>query len=99
MNYKFEELKKQTISLDFSKQEEIIDLNLEQFKQYLILRINFTNEDIKSEIELLNSPKIKNLEELYRNTKLVLRSEKLPFLIPTLHLLNRIKIDLDNIDE
>ena len=29
MNYTFEELKKQTISLDFSKQEEIVDLNLE----------------------------------------------------------------------
>lgn len=99
MNYTFEELKKQTISLDFSKQEEIVDLNLEQFKQYLVSRINLTNKNIKSEIELLNSTKIKNLEELYRNTSLVLKSEKLPVLIPTLHLLNRIKVDLDKIDE
>lgn len=94
MNYTFEELKNQTISLDFSKQDEIHNLNLEQFKQYLNSRIDLTIQNIIKEIKRLNSPEINNFEQLYNNTKLVFRSKKLPILIPTFHLLSRIKADL-----
>jgi hypothetical protein len=98
MQYTFEELKKQIISLDFSKQEEISGLNLNQLKQYVSTEIEITNQKIKEEIDSMKINEITNLEQVYKNTKLFLRSVKLPVLIPTLHLLNRIEIDLKKIN-
>ena len=97
MQYTFEELKKQIISLDFSKQEEISGLNLNQLKEYVCSEIDITTEKINGEIKLMEMKEISNIEQVYTNAKKVLRSIKLPILIPTLHLLNRIKIDLENL--
>lgn len=97
MNYTFEQLKSQIISLDFTKFNEISNLNLDELKLYIESRLVNTKQEIDTEINSFNVPEIKNLEQLSQNLKYAIRSKKLPILIPTLHLLDRIKTDIEKL--
>lgn len=94
--YSVEELKKQVISLDFSKLQEIENLNSEELKKYVISRIETIKMETNEELALITNSKISKIDD-YLNTKnpINLSSKKLPVLIPTYHLLNRIKSDLE----
>lgn len=96
--YSFEELKKQIISLDFSKVSEIENLNLQQLRQYVTILIERINNEISNELILVTNSKISSIEELFSiKGNVNLTSHKLPVLIPTFHLLKRIEIDLKNV--
>ncbi|UFK97402.1 hypothetical protein [Kaistella faecalis] len=99
MQYTFEQLKNQVISLDFTKFDEIYNLNLNELKQHVNFQIEKTKEEIDKEFETFNLPEIKNIDQLFKNDKYLVKSIKLPTLFPTLYLLNRIKVDLDKIIE
>ncbi|UOE42242.1 hypothetical protein MTP09_06275 [Chryseobacterium suipulveris] len=89
MNYTLDDLKKQIISLDFSKKDEISELNLNELKEYTSKRIEYTSGEIDNELSILNT----SVETLYsRHYNLV--SNTLPVLISTGNLLKRIYEDL-----
>lgn len=92
MNYTLEDLKKQIISLDFSKNDEISNLDLDELKEYTNKRIESTSNEIDNELSLLNT----RIEKLY-SPHYNFVSNSLPILIPTHNLLIRIYEDLKNL--
>lgn len=89
MNYTLDDLKKQIISLDFSKKDEISELNLNELKEYTSKRIEYTSGEIDNELSILNT----SVETLYSH-HYNLVSNTLPVLISTGNLLKRIYEDL-----
>lgn len=94
--YTFEELKKQVISLNFSQFQEIESLNSQELEKYVISKIGTIEKEVNEELALLTNSKVSKIENyLNSNTQIDLTSKKLPILIPTYHLLTRIKKDLE----
>jgi hypothetical protein len=94
--YNIDELKKQIISLDFSKLQEIENLNANELLKYVTSKIEIIKKEINQELFLTTGSEIKNIDEYFINEKPInFTSIKLPHLIPTFLLLNRIKNDLE----
>ena len=96
MKYSIDELKKQTIALDFSKKDYIENFNLIDLANYTNERIKEVTNEINTEILNLNNSEIKSVDDLYNKIVNLSSNSKLPTLISTLNLLQRIKIDLNN---
>ncbi len=89
MSYTFDDLKKQIISLDFGKKDEISGLDLDELKKYVSKRIEYNTQEIEQELSILNT----SVETLYsRHYNSV--SNTLTVLISTDYLLKRIYEDL-----
>lgn len=93
--YDFVELKKQIIGLDFSKIQEIENLNANELLEYVNSKIETTRNEINQELFLTTGSEIKNIDEYFNNKKPInFTSIKLPNLVSNFLLLNRIKNDL-----
>lgn len=94
MEYTFEELKKQIISLDFSKTNKIKDLNVNDLKTYINNEIIVTKKTIEIEIKRLGNKKIEKIENLYLLEEPIKLNSDIIISTLQLNLLERIKIDL-----
>lgn len=95
MNYTFEELKKQVISLDFSKIEIIKNFNLQDLLKYVNLEIKKTNNEIKEELLKIGNKNITEYNDLYIVDEPVKLNSKIIISSLQLNLLKRIKVDLE----
>ncbi|SNB43031.1 conserved hypothetical protein [Flavobacterium psychrophilum] len=97
MNYTFEELKKQIISLDFSKTNEIKDLELSSLIKYAEIEITKTDNIINEELIKLGNKNIEKFNDLYYIDEPIKLNSLI--IISNLHilLLKRIKVDLLNL--
>ena len=94
MNYTFEELKKQVISLDFSKIDIIKNFNLQDLLKYVNLEIENTNNEIKEELLKIGNKNITEYNDLYILDEPVKLNSKIIISSLQLNLLKRIKVDL-----
>lgn len=94
MEYTFEELKKQIISLDFSKTNKIKDLNVNDLKTYINNEIIVIKKTIEIEIKRLGNKKIEKIENLYLLEEPIKLNSDIIISTLQLNLLERIKIDL-----
>jgi hypothetical protein len=94
MDYSIEELKNQIIALDFSKINEIKDLNIESLINYIDIEIVNAENLIKNELIKLGNKNISKLNDIYYIEEPI----KLNPFIENLNLhqilLSRIKVDL-----
>ena len=97
MEYTFEILKKQIISLDFSKTNEIKDLNISSLINYVSSEIIKTDEIINEELIKLGNKNIEKFNDLYYLDEPIKLNSLI--IISNLHilLLKRIKVDLLNL--
>lgn len=94
MNYTFDQLKRQVISLDFSKTDSIKDLNIDSLKDFVDSEIEHTNTELEEEIIKLNNGSVEKFNDLFYIEKPISLNNKLIILNLQLNLLQRIKIDL-----
>lgn len=94
MDYTIEELKNQIIALDFSKTNEIKDLNIESLINYIDVEIVKAENLIKNELIKLGNKNISKFNDIYYIDEPI----KLNPFIENLNLhqilLRRIKVDL-----
>jgi hypothetical protein len=97
MEYTFEILKKQIISLDFSKTNEIKDLNIASLINYVSSEIIKTAKIINEELIKLGNKNIEKFNDLYYLDEPIKLNSLI--IISNLHilLLKRIKVDLLNL--
>lgn len=95
MNYTFEELKKQVISLDFSKIDIIKNFNLQDLLKYVNLEIENTNNEIKEELLKIGNKNITEYNDLYILDEPIKLNSKIIISSLQLNLLKRIKVDLE----
>lgn len=97
MDYTFDELKKQIISLDFSKYKDIKDMELFSLIDYVDLDIIKNENIIDEELIKLGNKNIVKFENLYLLDEPINLNNKI--ITSNLHLLilRRIKLDLSKI--
>lgn len=95
MNYTVEELKKQVISLDFSKIDIIKNFNLQDLLKYVNLEIENTNNEIKEELLKIGNKNITEYNDLYILDEPIKLNSKIMISSLQLNLLKRIKVDLE----
>lgn len=95
MNYTFEELKKQVISLDFSKIDIIKNFNQQDLLKYVNLEIENTNNEIKEELLKIGNKNITEYNDLYILDEPIKLNSKIIISSLQLNLLKRIKVDLE----
>ncbi len=95
MNYTFEELKKQVISLDFSKIDIIKNFNSQDLLKYVNLEIENTNNEIKEELQKIGNKNITEYNDLYILDEPIKLNSKIIISSLQLNLLKRIKVDLE----
>ena len=97
MDYTFDELKKQIISLDFSKYKDIKDLELFSLIEYVDLHITKNENIIDEELIKLGNKNIVKFENLYLLDEPINLNSKVINSNLQLLLLKRIKVDLSKI--
>lgn len=95
MNYTVEELKKQVISLDFSKIDIIKNFNQQDLLKYVNLEIENTNNEIKEELLKIGNKNITEYNDLYILDEPIKLNSKIIISSLQLNLLKRIKVDLE----
>ncbi|GAE66001.1 hypothetical protein H3Z85_11535 [Chryseobacterium indologenes] len=97
MNYTLEELKKQLISLNYEKENEIEMLDKVSLDNYLDKQLDEINYLIAINIDNMSDPKIKNIFDLVKSKETTIVSGELLDLIFKNNLLYRIKYELSKI--
>lgn len=96
MRYSIEDLKKQIIALDFSRKDYINNLSEIDLINYVGQYIIDIIDEVNKEILNLNNSELKKIDDLFNKVVNLNSNSKLPTLLSTLNLLNRIKNDLKN---
>ena len=95
MNYTVEELKKQVISLDFSKIDIIKNFNQQDLLKYVNLEIENTNNEIKEELLKIGNKNITEYNDLYILDEPIKLNSKIIISSLQLNMLKRFNVDLE----